>query len=61
MKLSRIDYIGLNGGDGLHYSEEEMKKVRIEQLARQHKGFIYLTKFEVAELGYDLAMEVKNA
>jgi hypothetical protein len=29
MKLSRIDHIGLNGGDGLHY--QDVKKQMIEE------------------------------
>lgn len=28
MKLSRIDYIGLNGGDGLHYPVDLVERLR---------------------------------
>lgn len=60
MKLSRIDYIGLNGNDGLHYKEEEIKQSLLDKLSFDHKGFIYLTKREVAEIAYDLAIKVKH-
>lgn len=42
MKLSRIDYIGLNGGDGLHYPENlpESEKEYQEWLA-QTQNFCY--------------------
>ena len=66
MKLSRIDYIGLNGNDGLHYEEEivmSMTRKDFEAIAHilREKGLVIDHKETIYELANDLARYFKQA
>jgi len=50
MKISRIDQIALNGGDGAHYKYEEVAEVIIDLLHEKYNLFLEEAKEDVIKI-----------